>query len=52
MPRTAKDYESFDAYVSSILLKRDNREGMFAGWTQDRQVSAAGCSGQFLLISI
>ena len=35
MPRTAKDYESFDAYVSSILLKRDNREGMFAGWTQE-----------------
>ena len=35
MPRTVKDYESFDAYVSSILLKRDNREGMFAGWTQE-----------------
>ena len=35
MPKTAKDYESFDAYVSSILLKRDNREGMFAGWTQE-----------------
>lgn len=34
-PKTYQNYDSFDAYVDSILLKRNSKEGMFAVWNQE-----------------
>lgn len=34
-PKTYRDYDSFDAYVDNILLKRSSKEGMFAVWNQE-----------------
>ncbi len=46
-PKTYQNYDSFDAYVDSILLKRNSKEGMFAVWNQECADTVSGSAEDF-----